>query len=191
VKFNDARLEKSNDAILGAALTALTVNPDTPFTEISRLAGVGRATLYRMYSTRELLVEALILHCLDQIDNEVLKLGSKALSTKHFFELFFETMFNLENEYKFMYQFDPQSHPSEKIKERCSKQESEMIGLVELAQKEGIKLPSKWVVHLINGVIYAGWEFNRIEQNARQSAKLELFDLCLTGQNSLVSSNQW
>jgi TetR/AcrR family transcriptional repressor of mexCD-oprJ operon len=175
MKFNDARLEKSNDAILDAALTALTENPDTPFTEISRLARVGRATLYRMYSTRELLVEALILRCLDKIDNQVLKAESKALNTKHFFGLFFETMLNLEHEYKFMFQLTPEDHTSEEIKKRCYQQESEILSLIKSAQNEGLidkKLPPEWVARLMDGVIYATWEFNKIEKNTKKSAKL-------------------
>jgi AcrR family transcriptional regulator len=175
VKFNDARLEKSNDAILEAALTALTENKDTPFTEISRLAGVGRATLYRMYSTRELLVEALIIRCLDKIDNQVLKAESKALSTKHFFGLFFETMLDLEHEYKFMSQFNPEENTSEEIKKRCSREELEILSLIKLAQNEGLidkKLPPVWVARLMDGVIYAAWEFNKTERNPKKSAKL-------------------
>ena len=175
MKFNDARLEKSNDAILDAALIALTENPETPFTEISRLAKVGRATLYRMYSTRELLVEALILRCLEKVDNEVSIAESKALSTKHFFEHFFATMLDLEHEYRFMSQFTPQNHTSEEIKKRCAQQELEIINLIKLAQNEGLidkKLPPQWVARLIDGVIYATWEFNKIERNPKKSAKL-------------------
>ncbi|MFT5807920.1 MAG: TetR/AcrR family transcriptional repressor of mexCD-oprJ operon [Moritella dasanensis] len=177
MKFNDARLEKSNDAILDAALIALTENPETPFTEISRLARVGRATLYRMYSTRELLVEALILRCLDKVDNEVSISESKALSTKHFFEIFFATMLDLEYEYRFMSKFTPQNHTSAEIKKRCSRQESEIISLIQLAQDEGLidkKLPPQWVARLMDGVIYAMWEFNKIEINPNKSAKLAM-----------------
>ncbi|MCE0494484.1 TetR/AcrR family transcriptional regulator [Vibrio salinus] len=175
MKFNDARLKKSNNAILEAALLTLTENPDTPFTDIAKLAGVGRATLYRLYPNRESLLEALLIRCLTEIDNKLLKAESKARSTKHFFELLFETMLHLEKEYKLMCQFEPEKYPSEKIKALYSRQESEMIDLIRLAQKEGLidnTLPEIWVARLIDGIIYAVWEFNRTEKDIKQSVKL-------------------
>jgi AcrR family transcriptional regulator len=54
LKRSDAR--RNRDAILAAALEALTESPDTSLNAIANRAGVANATLYRHFPTREELV---------------------------------------------------------------------------------------------------------------------------------------
>ena len=56
VTRSDAR--RNRDAILAAALEALTESPDASLNAIARRAGVANATLYRHFATREELVLA-------------------------------------------------------------------------------------------------------------------------------------
>lgn len=56
LKRSDAR--RNRDAILAAALAALTESPDASLNAIARRAGVANATLYRHFPTREELVLA-------------------------------------------------------------------------------------------------------------------------------------
>jgi AcrR family transcriptional regulator len=56
LKRSDAR--RNRDAILAAALEALTETPDASLNAIARRAGVANATLYRHFPTREDLVLA-------------------------------------------------------------------------------------------------------------------------------------
>src|ERR1700755_135031 len=51
---SDAR--RNRDAILAAALEALSESPDASLNAIARRAGVANATLYRHFATREALV---------------------------------------------------------------------------------------------------------------------------------------
>src|ERR1700739_4329668 len=53
---SDAR--RNRDAILAAALEALTESPDASLNAIARRAGIANATLYRHFPTREDLVLA-------------------------------------------------------------------------------------------------------------------------------------
>ncbi len=55
-KRSDAR--RNRDAILAAALVALTASPDASLNAIAKRAGVANATLYRHFPTREELVLA-------------------------------------------------------------------------------------------------------------------------------------
>lgn len=55
-KRSDAR--RNRDAILAAALEALTESPDASLNAIAQRAGVANATLYRHFPTREVLVLA-------------------------------------------------------------------------------------------------------------------------------------
>jgi AcrR family transcriptional regulator len=56
LKRSDAR--RNRDAILAAALVALTESPDASLNAIAKRAGVANATLYRHFPTREELVLA-------------------------------------------------------------------------------------------------------------------------------------
>src|ERR1700759_1024448 len=56
LKRSDAR--RNRDAILAAALEALTSSPDASLNAIAKRAGVANATLYRHFPTREELVLA-------------------------------------------------------------------------------------------------------------------------------------
>ena len=64
-KRSDAR--RNRDAILAAALDALTESPDASLNAIARRAGVANATLYRHFATREDLVLATYQHEVDQL----------------------------------------------------------------------------------------------------------------------------
>jgi AcrR family transcriptional regulator len=59
-KRSDAR--RNRDAILAAALQALTESPDASLNAIAKRAGVANATLYRHFATREELVLATYQH---------------------------------------------------------------------------------------------------------------------------------
>lgn len=59
-KRSDAR--RNRDAILAAALEALTASPDASLNAIAKRAGVANATLYRHFATREELVLATYEH---------------------------------------------------------------------------------------------------------------------------------
>src|SRR5580704_15958761 len=60
LKRSDAR--RNREAILTAALEALTESPDASLNAIAKRAGVGNATLYRHFQTREDLVLAVYQH---------------------------------------------------------------------------------------------------------------------------------
>ena len=60
LKRSDAR--RNRDAILAAALEALTQSPDASLNAIAKRAGVANATLYRHFPTREELVLATYEH---------------------------------------------------------------------------------------------------------------------------------
>jgi AcrR family transcriptional regulator len=65
LKRSDGR--RNRDAILAAALEALTESPDASLNAIAKRAGVANATLYRHFATREELVLATYQHELQRL----------------------------------------------------------------------------------------------------------------------------
>jgi AcrR family transcriptional regulator len=61
---------RNRDAILDAALTCLAANPQANMTDIAAAAGVGRVTVYGHFSSRDDLIEALLIRTIDRAEAE-------------------------------------------------------------------------------------------------------------------------
>jgi TetR/AcrR family transcriptional repressor of mexCD-oprJ operon len=61
---------RNRDAILDAALEALGSNPHASMTDIAAAAGVGRVTVYGHFSSRDDLVEALVVRTIARAEAE-------------------------------------------------------------------------------------------------------------------------
>ncbi|MDQ0925677.1 TetR/AcrR family transcriptional repressor of mexCD-oprJ operon [Pseudarthrobacter sp. W1I19] len=62
---------RNRDAIIDAGLKCLSHNPAASMSEIARVAGVGRVTLYGHFTTREDLVSAVFEATMDRAESEV------------------------------------------------------------------------------------------------------------------------
>jgi TetR/AcrR family transcriptional repressor of mexCD-oprJ operon len=61
---------RNRDAILDAALQSLGANPHASMTDIAAAAGVGRVTVYGHFSSRDDLVEALVIRTIARAEAE-------------------------------------------------------------------------------------------------------------------------
>jgi TetR/AcrR family transcriptional repressor of mexCD-oprJ operon len=61
---------RNRDAILDAALLSLGTNPHASMTDIAAAAGVGRVTVYGHFSSRDDLLEALIVRTIERAEAE-------------------------------------------------------------------------------------------------------------------------
>ena len=154
----DARIERSRRAILEAARVQLLYNPDASLSDIAQRAGVGRATLYRLYETREALLVAVGVDCFEAFDRATSHIESSALSIRHAFQLLFEAILPLQEEYQFLNRFgDTEDYPAE-LRAIYLRQQQEMLELIQEAKQAG-KIskhhPDDWLLLLIDAQLYA------------------------------------
>ena len=156
----DARVTKSTEALLKAGLTLLNQNKEASLSEIATVAGVGRATLYRLYKNKEELVKAIAIRCIEEYDEAIKPIDKQAKSYIHAFELLFEFTMPMTEQFQFLINLDYFSPTIPEVEAIFAKQTQEMLELIEAAQKDGCvdkSLPSEWVNNLIEGLFYSSW----------------------------------
>ncbi|WP_051333333.1 TetR/AcrR family transcriptional regulator [Aliagarivorans marinus] len=177
----DARATRSREAILQAALTLLNQNPQTPFMEIATHAGVGRATLYRQFETKEVLISALAVHCMEQIDAACEPIESEATSSLDAIRLLFRYVMPHVQELQFLVSLDGMIgiDNDPRLRAIVEQQQAQMEQLIEQCKAEGsvdAKLPSLWLVNMIEGLVYSAWLSVSRDQMATEQVAQLAFD---------------
>ncbi|MEW8525440.1 MAG: TetR/AcrR family transcriptional regulator [Candidatus Thiodiazotropha endolucinida] len=172
----DARARRSQDALLKAGLELLNINSEATLSDIAAHAGVGRATLYRQYETREKLIHAIAVDCLETIDRVTAPIENQATSAMDAVRLLFELVMPLTQEFQFLIGLDQIEQDNAEIDEISQKQKQEMSEIVEYGKTKGEisqELPTSWVINLIEGLFYIGWLQQTNEGfSAKDAAKL-------------------
>jgi len=156
----DARVKKSTEALINAGLRLLNKNKETSLSEIAAEAGVGRATLYRLYKNKEELVKAIAMFCIQEYDKAIEPVDKKAKSYMHAFELLFQYSMPLTEQFQFLLSLDYFAPTIPEVEAIFEKQSEEMLALIEAAKKEGSvdkALLSEWINNFIEGLFYASW----------------------------------
>ena len=176
-KAVDARIRKSQTAIIEAGMNLLRRNSEVSLSDIALQAGVGRTTLYRLYKTKEELIKAIAIHCLETFDTATAHLESEATSAMHAFRLMFAAILPLSSELEFLMRLGELAEDDPELIAINQKQGAEIAELAELAKQEGSiaqKIPTSWIVNHIEGLLYSAW-LTMSEEQIEQEA---LVDLC-------------
>ena len=156
----DARIKKSHNALMEAGLRLLNQNKEASLSDIASAAGVGRATLYRLFSNKEELVKAIAMHCLDLFDEATAPLDSQARSVMHYMELLFQVTMPMTEEFQFLMDLDYFANEIPEVDAIIKETDEELIELFDEGKREGSidqDLPSTWLKCYIEGLFVAGW----------------------------------
>ena len=175
----DARVQKSTTAIVKAGLVLLNENKDATLTDVAKKAGVGRATLYRLFKNKEELVMAITKHCLAEYEQATLSIEQEAKSALHALELLFHCAMPLTLEFQFIDRLDYfiEISPELKALEQAHKVEMyELIAEIRAEVNIADNLSDVWLYNFIEGLFYAGW-LQQTEDNcsAEQAAQLAYY----------------
>ncbi len=175
-KSTDARIRRSHNAIVQAGRELLNWNSEATLTDIASHAGVGRATLYRLFETKEQLVKAIAVDCLEAFDKATAGLEAESGNAINTIQLLFKAVMPLAEEQQFLMNLDSFAFEDKELLTIMEKQQKEMIELVELAKTEGsidINVPSEWIVEVVNALFYPVWVL-RNEQRYDDEALTDL-----------------
>ncbi len=151
---------------MNAAGVVLARNPGAAMAEIAEKAGVGRATLYRHFPTREDLIRALVLESLRQIDEATQQIPVDRLSAEQVLAEILVSIVPLGDRFRFLSN-EPAVLNDPEINAAYGRQLDELSELVEAMKAEGSldrAVPTAWVVAAIDALVYAAW--NAVDDGA-------------------------
>ncbi|GAA2143208.1 hypothetical protein GCM10009825_33260 [Arthrobacter humicola] len=127
---------RNKDAIIDAALTCLSDDPGASMSEIARVAGVGRVTLYGHFADREELVGAVFARTMDRAAAELAAVDIKQDTWKCLRDL-------VQSSWRVLYQFNSllaAAEPylsAEQIRAHHDKPLARVITVLEKGRSEG------------------------------------------------------
>ncbi|OZG72667.1 hypothetical protein BTA51_14150 [Hahella sp. CCB-MM4] len=156
----DARALKSRNALTEAGIELLSLNPSASLKEIAAYAGVGRATLYRHFESREQLIHEIAVETLCMMGELLKPSYDSAATAVEAIKRTFCALLPLGNRYHFLLLLWDVIEQSDEAMQVYNSQLSSLHTLIEQAKKEGTvnpELSTDWVVSLIDSMLYIGW----------------------------------
>lgn len=173
----DARAERSRLALIQAGMVLLAENRNASLSDVAQVAGVGRATLYRHFQTREQLIEAVSLQCFETFNQATASIDTDATSYLDAVRLLFDKVMPLHQELTFIMKLDTLMEGVDSLDHLLQEQDKEMRELLKQCQKEKSIQPdvsTDWLLALLDGLFIAAWrmvtEFNTPHQEAAKIA---------------------
>ncbi len=178
----DARVVKSRKALIQAGRQLLNKNYETSMSEIASHAGVGRATLYRSFETKEELLLAIAKDCLRTFDLATEHIENEAKSALDAIRMFYHAIVPLAEEMQFIINLSSFAPDDLELVKLYEEQQEDMRALVEMAKKEGSvsrDLATDWVVNAIDALLYPAWIMRTVKGYSDEKlAELAFQTLC-------------
>lgn len=176
MNYIDPRAARSREALIKTGLPLLIANREATLSEIAQQAGVGRATVYRQFETRESLIKAIAIDCVDRMEKITANIDKEAKSGLDAFRLLFLYMAPFTQEMQFIMHLEYHFPNDEAdLEQEYQRQQAEVLELIHYAQKnKEIRqdLPASWIVNLIDGLFLAGWMQQEAGASPEQAAEL-------------------
>lgn len=152
----------TRDAIIESAFARLNADPRASLAEIAETAGVGRATLHRLFTGRDDLIRALASQALKETEAAADTAAQGARSHKDALRKILVAMISLGDRHWFIAQ--ERTHHFQDVQSALDRQNAEFRALIEEAKAEGLihkSCPTEWVMQTFDHLIHAAWEMVR------------------------------
>ena len=156
----DLRVIKSRDALFDAGIRCLLQNPAVTLSEVAKRAGVGRATLYRHFKTREDLIRALAVASLDETQAACAHITEKKIKGKAALTEVLRSVIPLGERYHFLVSLWNYIEDDPKIARIYAGQLEKLTEMVEDAKDDGDiprDIPTQWVTAQFDSHLQLAW----------------------------------
>lgn len=179
----DQRIVRSRQALKDAGCELFMKNPSATLTDVAKHAGVGRATLYRHYESREQLIQELAQDSLEATEAALAPLYVQPLSNWEYLLGSLACIMPLADKYHFLLAVWEIASENPRVVKIYNQQMEGLAAVVEGAKAEGVISPSlttHWVAQLYDALLYVGWSCIR-------TGKMTMNDAISHAQRSLAS----
>ena len=157
--MREQKRKSSKEELLNAAIAILVNNPSASLSEVVKKAGVGRATLYRYFPTREALIKEIALLAIQQTDEAVAPIVAKQLSYKETLREILDAIVPLGDRFHFLMS-ESSTYKDPEIAQAYNRQLEDLNTLVEGLKQEGVvalDISNAWAIAAIDSLIWAAW----------------------------------
>jgi TetR/AcrR family transcriptional repressor of mexCD-oprJ operon len=151
----DAR--RNITAILDAALTCLSRDPDVSIGEIAKAAGVGRVTLYGHFASRAELVDAAFARILQQADQALAAVDTSG-DPRHALTDLIASSWRIVARFRALLVAAERELPAERIRAHHDQALRHIRTLVARGQRDGVfrnDLPTSWLVAVFYSTLHS------------------------------------
>ncbi|MBP0001058.1 MAG: TetR/AcrR family transcriptional regulator [Cyanobacteria bacterium SID2] len=173
----------SKRALLKSAATVLARNPGSSLSDIAAQAGVGRATLYRYFPSRDELVRELALEAMEEIDRVTERVRRQNLPSQAALLAFLEEVVPLGDRFHFLVS-ESVAYTDPDIAAAYTRQMSELDEFVTTLKQDGVlglDIPNAWVTSAIDALIWAAWSSVDTGYIARKDAAVFVYRTLIKG----------
>lgn len=170
-------------AVLDAATRLFTVNPRASTREVAAAAGISRATLHRLFPSRDALIEGLGRLALDRISEAYAAARLDEGTAREALQRLIEALVPIVHQFAYLVG-EPQLQQNDAMMagDRALQEETER--LLRRGQAEGslrVDLPVVWMAHTLAGLLLAAEEAVRLGDIAPREASRLILDSFLGG----------
>jgi TetR/AcrR family transcriptional regulator, mexCD-oprJ operon repressor len=152
-----ADAERNRESVLDHATRLLTEDPTVGMGEIAARSGIGRATLYRHFATREELIEAIGKRAADETEHAVAASRLEDGTATEALHRLIVALFEIGDRYRFLLVQDSLRPPTQQDDmQRMEQLGAPVVALFERGQAAGEfsrSLPAAWMVTVFGAVI--------------------------------------
>lgn len=158
--MTDLRIRRSRAALLNAARELFLVNPSASLSDVAKHAGIGRATLYRHFDSREQIIQALAMESLEATNAALAPLEKRAWTYWQYLTESIKAIMPLADYYHFLLVQWDIAGEDETVKKLYQEQIDGLHELINGAKNEGAinkALDTAFIAQMFDATLYVGW----------------------------------
>lgn len=148
------------ERLVAGTAAVLSVNPGATMAEIADGNGISRATLHRLYATRDDLLRATLLHALQAVEAALEEARPHQGDPVEALERVIAAAAPLGERFRLLLTHWSWLESDAKLTARAQRLQDELTHLVERGQAEGRlrqDLPSSWQARVIGDLVFSAW----------------------------------